>query len=424
MLQNDKVLLRDAQRFVLEYARLMRSITDLYITSAPQAFRLAQKEKHNILQALNLPDLYYRLSEDCCKPLVDILMHLLHLPVVNIYDPSSVIVIFTGLREFFFTKQHKAGMTACLVLMSSFEWVTKDTVHSILRHQHLSSMYGRAAASLKELSSDQSYQAVNIMGRRLLRRIVRKHYDLKGKRDHLKESLKDLEEASQLLASALDDVKSTSWFKIEQLLVNIELCSTLYELVVEEKGAEEWDHRANVTMENLTRLADQLFMGEGKATFHPLRALCLEKKGCLLEVLGEHDSALGVHKAALDIRKRIFGKRHPEVTVSLSQIGISYMNMEGSGDEAENALLEALQVFKDTLGSDHERVANVQGNLGKLFQKRGDYHKAEAAIRDYEYCPLSEKVKKLLSELDHMLAQRKMEAAGGSSAGLSGGQAS
>ncbi|GIL83788.1 hypothetical protein Vretifemale_12541 [Volvox reticuliferus] len=124
-----KVLMDDAQRFLLEYACQLQSISfEKYITSAATAFRLAQKEKHNIEQALRLPKLFSELtaqlqmkgwpselSKACCDPLVGMVMQL---PIMNVYDAYSVKAITKELGKVFRHLKHQAGQVACTVVQS------------------------------------------------------------------------------------------------------------------------------------------------------------------------------------------------------------------------------------------------------------------------------------------------------------------
>ncbi|GIL57055.1 hypothetical protein Vafri_12350 [Volvox africanus] len=402
-----RVLMDDAQRFLLEYARQLQSISfETYITSAAKAFRLAQKEKHNIEQALRLPRLFSELtmqlemkvwppelSKACCDPLVGMMMQL---PIVNVYDAFSVKAIVQELRMVFRQLKHQAGQVACTVVESWCRWQIGDAKQ--LDSDYLGKVLEKVNDALSNSTGDERLLQAGILGLRSLGCIARKLRFLDTSVEHL-------ERARKLLKNAPAELKNAKWFKIEEILVNIELSGALDYMGQKgiERGLEE-------VTEDGTRLVEQLFVEGGQGdSRHPLRALSYEKKGYVLKALGKHEEAIEAHRNALDIRMHVFGKAHVEVATSLNQIGLSFAELKGFDGQAEEALLEALRIRRTTLGSDHEWVANVQVHLGKLYQRRGDCSKAEAAFRDaiqiYEDKGLSKRAAEPKKELDRVLAQ-------------------
>jgi CHAT domain-containing protein/tetratricopeptide (TPR) repeat protein len=89
------------------------------------------------------------------------------------------------------------------------------------------------------------------------------------------------------------------------------------------------------------------------------------------------DESVDLHLRALEIRQEVLGPDHPEVAMSLSNLGASYLGL-GRYEDAQDALRRALAIDRTVLGPEHPAVAADIENLGELAMRRGDYVEADS----------------------------------------------
>jgi tetratricopeptide (TPR) repeat protein len=79
---------------------------------------------------------------------------------------------------------------------------------------------------------------------------------------------------------------------------------------------------------------------------------------------------------ALEILKRFLGSEHPHIATSLNTLAFIYQ-AQGRYSEAETLLLQALELSKRLFGADHPRVATIQHNLVSIYIFQRRYNEAE-----------------------------------------------
>src|SRR5205085_3559587 len=96
---------------------------------------------------------------------------------------------------------------------------------------------------------------------------------------------------------------------------------------------------------------------------------------------GRFAEALPMAQRALEIRERILGPSHADVSQSLNTLALIY-RMLGRYSEAEPLYLRSAEIDKEILGPKSGRYASVINNLGGLYRVMGRYDKAETLLRE------------------------------------------
>lgn len=97
---------------------------------------------------------------------------------------------------------------------------------------------------------------------------------------------------------------------------------------------------------------------EGRTT-----ASLLHQRGLLYSQTGRNDEAIADYLAALSIRKKRFGPRHPELLRSYGALGTAYATANRH-DEALPWLRSALTFARQVYGDEHDETARRLSNLG------------------------------------------------------------
>ena len=97
--------------------------------------------------------------------------------------------------------------------------------------------------------------------------------------------------------------------------------------------------------------------------------------------LGEYEKAETMHRAALALRKEVFGYEHPDVAESLDELG-NALYRQSKLTEAETTHREALALRRKLLGSRHPKVAASLNNLANTLREQGRLAEAEAMFRE------------------------------------------
>ena len=113
---------------------------------------------------------------------------------------------------------------------------------------------------------------------------------------------------------------------------------------------------------------------------HPDVAVSLDNIGSAYNAKGEHDKAIEYHEKALAILRVVLGERHPDVATSLNNIGYAY-NAKGEHDKAIEYYEKALAIKRVVLGERHPDVAVSLNNIGYAYYAKGDH---DNAIEYYE----------------------------------------
>jgi CHAT domain-containing protein len=86
---------------------------------------------------------------------------------------------------------------------------------------------------------------------------------------------------------------------------------------------------------------------------------------------GEYVKAEPLYRRALDIREKALGKDHPSIASSLIHLAELYREQE-KYVEAESLLKRALDINEKVWGQDHPYTANSLDNLAVLYEAKGD----------------------------------------------------
>jgi serine/threonine protein kinase/tetratricopeptide (TPR) repeat protein len=97
--------------------------------------------------------------------------------------------------------------------------------------------------------------------------------------------------------------------------------------------------------------------------------------------LGEYVKAEAMDSGALAIRRKLFGKEHPDVATSLSSLA-SVLLYQGKLAEAEAMNRAALAMRRTLFGNEHELVAVSLHNLATVVHRQGKLAEAEAMHRE------------------------------------------
>src|SRR5574344_2255856 len=110
-------------------------------------------------------------------------------------------------------------------------------------------------------------------------------------------------------------------------------------------------------------------------------AASLNNIGTVFHYQGAYDEALRYFKQALDIQKEVFGERAPYVAVSLNNIGGVY-DRQDKYNEALRYYKQALNIQKQVFGERHPDVAASLNNIGGIYSNQGSY---EEALKYYKH---------------------------------------
>ncbi len=135
---------------------------------------------------------------------------------------------------------------------------------------------------------------------------------------------------------------------------------------------ERFDEAAALYREALERY-------EARGGENPHQAICLHNLALTLGKKNDLDGALACARAALDLRRRIFGEKNAAVAQSLFALG-ELLRDHGRLDEAESHLIDALEMRRSLLGDDHPDVAAALITYADLLLDRTEADAAEPLL--------------------------------------------
>ncbi len=97
----------------------------------------------------------------------------------------------------------------------------------------------------------------------------------------------------------------------------------------------------------------------------------LHQQAIQLYQQGEYATAIGLAQQALAIREKILPESHPDVTLSLNDLGLLY-KVRGDYAKAEPLYLRSLAIREKVLDPSHPHVATSLNNLAGLYYAQGD----------------------------------------------------
>ena len=68
-----------------------------------------------------------------------------------------------------------------------------------------------------------------------------------------------------------------------------------------------------------------------------------------------------LYQQVLDLRRKVLGESHPDVVISLNNLGLLY-KVQGQTDAAELLYLKALAIAEQHLGTEHPNTVMVRKN--------------------------------------------------------------
>ncbi len=86
---------------------------------------------------------------------------------------------------------------------------------------------------------------------------------------------------------------------------------------------------------------------------------------------GKYTEAIPLAQKALAIRKKVLGKEHPDVALSLNNLATLY-HSQGNYTKAEPLYTRALSIWEKVLGQEHRLVATSLNNFAGLYWGKGD----------------------------------------------------
>ncbi|MEM9488819.1 MAG: serine/threonine-protein kinase, partial [Myxococcota bacterium] len=132
--------------------------------------------------------------------------------------------------------------------------------------------------------------------------------------------------------------------------------------------AHEWFRRARAAIARL---------GRERGEYEPLWAEALDRLG-LVYLLLDHsaEQAETQHRRALDIRRRVFGPRHLTVAHSLSNLANALAANKRGRAEALELYERALHIYQELEGPEHPDVASILFDIGLVRVKMGNFAEA------------------------------------------------
>lgn len=94
-----------------------------------------------------------------------------------------------------------------------------------------------------------------------------------------------------------------------------------------------------------------------------------------------YKDAVHACKKAVQIRETLLGKSHQELAVSLSQLGVAYLDLR-QYEQALDCFRRALKIREDYFGSHHVKVAKILNNMGCVFFEMNELSDAQSAFKE------------------------------------------
>jgi len=113
---------------------------------------------------------------------------------------------------------------------------------------------------------------------------------------------------------------------------------------------------------------------------HPEVAITLTNLGIVQLELGKLEAARVTLQRALAIREGVYGREHPEVAITLGNLGIVQQQL-GEFEAARVSQQRALTIKEAVYGPEHPEVAITLTNLGRVQRQLGEFEVARASLQ-------------------------------------------
>jgi tetratricopeptide (TPR) repeat protein len=140
------------------------------------------------------------------------------------------------------------------------------------------------------------------------------------------------------------------------------------------KGAGKYDE-ALPFAERALEIRERLL-----GTEHPDVTESIDNLASIYTGRGEYDKTEPLYSRALAVREKALGNDHPDTADSLNSLSTVYF-YQGKYKEAEPLLHRALDIWEKTLGKDHPETATCLNNLAELYLDQGKYVEAEPPLK-------------------------------------------
>jgi tetratricopeptide (TPR) repeat protein len=110
--------------------------------------------------------------------------------------------------------------------------------------------------------------------------------------------------------------------------------------------------------------------------FNEASGAMLNQAGYYLQAQGQYQQAEPLYLEALEIRKQVLGTNHPDYATSLNNLANLYRE-QGRYEQAAPLSQQALEITKQVLGTNHPDYAQSLNNLATLYKSQGRYEQAE-----------------------------------------------
>jgi tetratricopeptide (TPR) repeat protein len=149
------------------------------------------------------------------------------------------------------------------------------------------------------------------------------------------------------------------------------------------QGFNPWDQEAHLELAAARRILDRAVVRvreelEGKPA---LQASLLHSIGTAYRGLGDYGTAAGLLEAALAMRRRDLGPRHPDVAATLNELGWVLWEQDDV-EPAERHAVEALALRRELFDETHLDVADSLNLLGHVRIDLGRWDEGEAPARE------------------------------------------
>jgi eukaryotic-like serine/threonine-protein kinase len=101
-----------------------------------------------------------------------------------------------------------------------------------------------------------------------------------------------------------------------------------------------------------------------------------------LVIMGKADRAEPLLREIVEDTRRIYGPRHLELGVALSNLGNALSDFSEKFGEAEKVYLQAAQLLREVAGDRHPETGTVLNNIGSLYLRTQEWEKARAAYEE------------------------------------------
>jgi non-specific serine/threonine protein kinase/serine/threonine-protein kinase len=114
---------------------------------------------------------------------------------------------------------------------------------------------------------------------------------------------------------------------------------------------------------------------------HPDTLMSVSNLAAAYYYQGRDPEAERLHRETLDIRRRVMGAQHPDTLASMRNLARA-CHAQGRYGEAERLYREVLEIQSDILGAEHPDTLRSMNDLAASYHDQGRYEEAERLLRE------------------------------------------